>query len=202
MIRTVVGPALALGLLFSLGGAAQAQAPAAETEGVAIARLIFRAISFETLIAQSLTQDGSPFEGFKGRPEWDRYLADAMIEETRHDLPHFEQLVGRSLAQTMSLEELKAGAVILADPAMQAAIKAGAEGREVEVTLRPETERLAETPAGRRFLKALEGIEAQMAPLEDEFVIQVLPGAFRRFADKAEAGEAARHAQGAASSSK
>jgi hypothetical protein len=72
-------------------------------------------------------------------------------------------------------------------------IKQAAEGGP-EPAGRPsrETERLAATSAGRSFLTKLTRIEERLEPLQDEFAVELVPGAFRRFADKAEAGEAAR----------
>ena len=191
-MRTTVFAA-ALGLSLLLGAPAQAQTGEAEVLGVQVARTIFGAISFDKLIAKEIGGTTDAFKDVKSRPEWNRYLVEAMQEEVRHDLPLFETMFGRALAKDMTVEELRAGATLLSDPALQALIKQGAEGGP-EPTERPsrETERLATTSAGRAFLAKLSRIEEQLEPLQDQFAVELVPGAFRRFADKAEAGEAER----------
>ena len=185
--------AAAFGLTLLLGAPAHAQTAEAEVLGVQVARTIFQAISFDKLIAKEIGGTTDAFGAIKSRPEWNRYLVEAMQEEVRHDLPLFETMFGRALAKDMTVEELRAGATLLADPALQAMIKQAAEGGP-EPADRPsrETERLAATSAGRSFLTKLTRIEERLEPLQDEFAVELVPGAFRRFADKAEAGEAAR----------
>jgi len=185
--------AAAVGLTLLLGAPAQAQTGEAEVLGVRVARTIFQAISFDKLIAKELGGTTDAFGDIKSRPEWNGYLVEAMQEEVRHDLPLFETMFGRVLAKDMTVEELRAGAALLADPALQAMIKQAAEGGP-EPAGRPsrETERLATTGPGRSFLAKLTKIEERLEPLQDEFAVELVPGAFRRFADKAEAGEAAR----------
>lgn len=191
MRRTVF--AATLGLTLLLGTPPHAQTAEAEALGVQVARTIFQAISFDKLIAKELGGATDAFGDIKSRPEWNGYLVEAMQEEVRHDLPLFESMFGRALAKDMTVEELRAGAALLSDPALQAMIKSAAEGGP-EPTARPsrETERLAGTSAGRSFLAKLTKIEERLEPLQDEFAVELVPGAFRRFADKAEAGEAAR----------
>lgn len=186
--------AAAVGLALSAAGLpAYAQSPEAEMLGVRVAQTIFRAISFDELIAKELGSATDAFADIKSRPEWSRYLVEALQEEVREDLPLFERMFGQALARDMTLEELRAGAALLSDPGLQAMIRAGASGGP-EPAVRPsaETERIAGTHAGRAFLAKMERLEEQLGPLEDEFAVELIPGAFRRFADKAEAGEVAR----------
>ena len=187
--------AAAMGFAILAAGGAQAQSAEAEALGVEVARTIFRAVSFDQVIAKELGSAKDAFAEVKSRPEWSGFLIQAMQEEVRHDLPTFERMFGRALARDMSVDELRAGAQLLADPALQAAIRAAAQDG-AEPTVRPsrDTERIAATRAGRAFLGKLEKIEERLAPLQDEFAAELIPGAFRRFADKAEAGEAARKA--------
>jgi hypothetical protein len=106
-------------------------------------------------------------------------------------------MMGHALAQNMSPDELRAGVAIIADPATQTMIAAGAAGDEDKATpkLARETERIAATPPGRRFLDKFAKLDSYLTPIQDDLVAELLPGAFRRFADKVEAGEAARKAR-------
>lgn len=191
--------AVAVGALFLLtSGSASGQSPEAEAAGAELARTIFRAISFEAIIAKEIAADGNPFADIKSRPEWTGYLVDALKEEIHHDLPAFEIHFGRALAKDMSLAELKVGVQILSDPVMQAMMKAGSEGDdEAEVEGEPsrQVQRALSSREGASFLEKLEKIDQHLEPLQDEFAADLLPGTLRRFADKIDAGEAARRSR-------
>jgi hypothetical protein len=188
--------AVAVGLSLLLAPAAQAQTAEQKALGAQVAGLIFQAISFDDLITKEIQGDPDKLFGdVRSRPEWGRFLVEAMKEEVQHDLPALEQLFGDSLAKAMSLEELKAGVALLSEPTMQQALKAYGAGGEPAGEPSREAERLASSRAGRAFLARFEKIDDLITPLEDEFVAELLPGAFRRFADKVEAGEQARKAR-------
>ena len=126
MLKSLVAAVLSALVLFG-GGPASAQTSEAETVGIELARTLFRAISFEALIAKEVGGAGNPFGDVPSRPEWTGYLIDALREEIAHDLPVFEGRFGRTLAKEFSLAELRVGLVILSDPMMQAAMRAGSE---------------------------------------------------------------------------
>jgi hypothetical protein len=185
-------------LLLLLSGPAVAKTPEAEAAGVELARTIFRAISFEAIIANEIAADGNPFADIKSRPEWTGYLVEALKEEIQHDLPVFEIQFGRSLAKEMSLAELKAGVLILSDPVMQAMMRAGSEGDEdakVEGEPSREVRRVLSSREGASFLDKLAKIDQHLEPLQDDFAADLLPGTLRRFADKIDAGEAERRSK-------
>ena len=186
---------LAAMAMLAAAPAAHAQSAEQKALGRQVAQAVFRALSLDDLITKAMQDDaGAAFADVKSRPEWGGYMVEAMKEEVQHDLPAFEALLGDSFARALTVEELRAGAALLTDPSMQAAIRAYADGGEPTVLPSPEAERLARSRAGRAFLRKLENIDEIVDPLEDEFVAELLPGAFRRFADKVEAGEKARKA--------
>ncbi|MDZ4376154.1 MAG: hypothetical protein U1C74_32635 [Phenylobacterium sp.] len=198
MLKSMLAAALS-GLILLAAPPASAQSPQSEAVGTELARTIFHAISFEAIITKEMNAEGNPFGDVTSRPEWSGYLADAMREEIAHDLPHLEALFGRALARDMTLAELQIGVVILSDPTMQAMMRAGAEGdteAEPEGEPSPEMRRALSSREGASFLNKLERLDDILEPLQDEFVVAILPGAFRRFADKADAGETARKAAG------
>ena len=195
MRRTVTAVAAGLALLAASGGSAFAQSAEAHALGLKVSQATFRALPLEALISKA-TESGAKdaFSEVKSRPEWAGYLADALAEELKHDMPTVERLVGTALARSLTIEELRAGVTIMEDPGMQKAIAASAAGKTPAVNPSPSAERALGTAAGRSFLEKMEGIDKIMAPLLDEFLIELMPGALRRFADKIDAGEARRAA--------
>jgi hypothetical protein len=191
---------LALAIALTAGAAlpmgARAQTPEAEALGQQVAHSMFKAIAFDEVIAKEMKGAAGAFTDVKSRPEWGKMLEDSMTEEVRHDMPVFERMLGHALAQNMSPDELRAGVVIIADPATQSLIAAGSAAGEdrPEPKLARETERVAASPPGRRFLQKFEKLETYLTPIQDDLVAELLPGAFRRFADKVEAGEEKRRA--------
>ena len=189
------GLAIALTAGAALPIGASAQTPEAEALGQQVAHSMFKAIAFDEVIAKEMKGAAGAFADVKSRPEWGKMLEDSMTEEVRHDMPVFERMLGHALAQNMSPDELRAGVIIIADPATQSLIAAGAGGGGgPEPKLARETERVAASPPGRRFLQKFEKLETYLTPIQDDLVAELLPGAFRRFADKVEAGEEKRRA--------
>jgi hypothetical protein len=77
-------------------------------------------------------------------------------------------------------------------------MKAGSEGdEEAEVEGEPSraVRRALSSREGATFLEKLEKIDQHLEPLQDEFAADLLPGTLRRFADKIDAGEAARRSR-------
>ncbi len=198
MLQWFRGAGLAIVVTVGVGlpMGASAQTPEAESLGQQVAHSMFKAIAFDEVIAKEMKGAAGAFADVKSRPEWGKMLEDSMTEEIHHDMPVFERLLGHALAQNMSPDELRAGAVIIADPATQTLIAAGAAGDEnkPEPKLSRETERIAGTPPGRRFLEKFGKLDTYLTPIQDDLVAELLPGAFRRFADKVEAGEEKRKA--------
>lgn len=197
MARGIYGRSWIIAALagLALPTAGWAQTPEAEALGVQVAHSMFQAIAFDALIAKEMKGASDAFADIKSRPEWGGMLEAAMSEEIRHDMPEFERLLGHVLAQNMSVDELKAGAAIMSDPATQAIIAASSTGATKPAPdLKRENARIANSAAGRGFLRKFEKLETYMAPIQDDMVAEIMPGAFHRFADKMEAGEAARKA--------
>ena len=187
------GFALAIFLAACAPRAALAQSPEAEAIGRQVAHSIFQAISLDGLIAAA-AKDMGAFDQIKSRPNWSRYMLEAMREEFEHDMGAIEGIFGHALAQSMTLDELKAGLVIMSDPAVQRAIRAESEGTKTASEPVPQraAERAMGTSAGRSFLRKFEGFEKMLEPAQDDLIAEVIPGAFRRFADKVDAEEARR----------
>lgn len=182
-------------LVLASAPTAHAQSSAPSERGVRAAELMLQAMDFRALILKEMSGDVKQFvSDVPSRPEWGGYLLDAMAEEVEHDLPAFAVLLGGVLAKQLTPDELKVGVQILSDPTMQAAMRTASSGVEPAEQPSRELEQLASSRSGRSFLKKLEGMETFIEPLQDEFVAELLPGAFRRFADKVDAAEQARKA--------
>lgn len=182
-------------ILVTSPGAAMAQSAEQEALGLQVAQVMFKALSLEDLIAKEAQGDTSDiFAEVKSRPEWKAYLVSALQEELRHDMPAIERMFGRAIARDMSVEELKVGLALLNETEIQEVFRAGAEGREPTGRPSRKVERMAATPAARSFLAKLGSLDKTLDPLIEDFLIELMPGTMRRFADKAEAGEAARAA--------
>ncbi len=197
MFRSVFQGLAALSFIaaLSLASPVRAATPEGQALGLEIGSILLEAANFKAVIAKSMTEESGSMGDFNFRPDWKQLLVDSMIEETEHDIPALKRLFGKAFADNLTVEELRAGVVIMRDPAMQAAIAAGASNRPAPTT-RPlrATEKVINSPAGRAFLERLSHFDTLMSGLENDFIAEIIPGAFRRFADKAEASEAARAA--------
>lgn len=197
MFRSVFQGLAALSFIaaLSLASPVRAATPEGEALGLEIGSTLLDAADFKSVIARAMTEESASMGDFSFRPEWKQLLVDSMIEETEHDIPALKRLFGKSFADNLTVEELRAGVTIMRDPAMQAAIAAAAADRPTPTT-RPQraTEKVINSPAGRAFLDRLSHLDSLMGGLENDFIAEIIPGAFRRFADKAEASEAARNA--------
>lgn len=191
------GLGLALSIFLSAGGAS-AQSDEGKALGLQVAHAMFQAMSIEAIITEAAMETSDVFADVKSRPEWAGYLIAAIQEEVQHDMPAIESMFGRALARSMTVPELKAGIIIMSDPATQTMMRASAAGDDAPtVSYSRATDRVVRSAAGAAFLAKLETIDRLMAPLQEEFIVELMPGAFRRFADKAEAGEVARKAKAA-----
>ena len=197
MVRSVFQglATLSLVVVLSLASPARAATPEAEALGQEIGSIVLDATDFKTVITKAMTEESASMGSFNFRPNWKQLLVDSMVEETEHDMPALKRLFGDAFADGFTVEELRAGVVIMRDPAMQVAIAAGAANRPAP-SMQPAraTQKVINSPAGRAFLERLSHLDTLMAGLENDFVAEIIPGAFRRFGDKAEVAEAARAA--------
>ena len=97
-------------------------------------------------------------------------------------------LMGRPGAH---IDNLKSGRVALRDT--ETAVLAMAGARRGYLT-RAWGQKLLQTAAGQSFLTKLRASNTMLDPMLDEVMIQLTPGALRRFADKVDADEAERRA--------
>lgn len=175
---------------------AMAQGSEADRLGQEMSSIIFDAINFRDVMVKGVAGElGSMEDLAQGRPEWPGLLQQAIIEEFDHDMPAIKAMLGRGFARHFTVEELRAGVVILADPGLQQIMKAAATDSPPptpEPMMSRKVERLAQTPAGSSFLEKFGNIDAMLEGLSSELIVEVIPGTFRRFADKADALEAAR----------
>jgi|GEM_PF-6147386 len=154
---------------------------------------MFAVMDLKAAIVKGVEASGD-IESFAVRPEWTGMLKDAMIEEVEHDMPAIQAIFSRGFAEGYTVEELRAGAVMLRDPAVLAAFKAGAEGKTAPRTLRigKDAQRAVDSKAGKSFFAKSDQIEVVFKNSEADLLGEIIPGTFRRFADKAEAAEVAR----------
>lgn len=135
---------------------------------------------------------------FPQRPEWKGFFAQALVEEFDADRPLIEQIVGDTIAQQVTAEELQAGIVMFRGAAgddlariVAATVrrqKAPPPGPELDAAYR----QLRSDPAGRRFADKLGQMDKLLKGATGDVVVALIPGVMRRFGEKAEAGERAR----------
>lgn len=175
---------------------AMARDSEADRLGRELSTIVFTAIDLRAaMIASTEKELGSMTELKDGRPEWPALFKESIVEEFDHDMPAIEAMLGKGFARYFTLDELRAGTVILADPALQQVMRDAAAGKPAptkDPKLARETERLVGTPAGKRFLEKFGKIEGMLDGMTQDLIVEVLPGMLRRFGEKAEALEAAR----------
>lgn len=200
-LRAVI--ALTFGLLIAQPALAQPAparvdaAPADERQQLSeqLVHILFTAVNFRAAISQAAAESSELEDIGAIRPEWPTFMRDAIIEEIDQDLPALTRILAKAFAKVFTVEELRVGVKIMSDPTFQRLLAAGASGEEtVDVEPSREIERLSRTRAGAAFLEKLEHIEDMMTSVENDIFAELLPGAFRRFGEKAEAAEARRAA--------
>lgn len=157
------------------------------------AAAMFELIDFKAMATKSIEGEDLMMLD-KARPGWSKLFAEAMSEEFEHDSDKLVHVFGVAFGKAFTDAELKVGIESFKDPAIREIFKAGAEGREADKNLQPtsKTMKLISSPAGKSFFEKLSSLEKVMGDVESDLVAEILPGAFRRFADKADAAEAAR----------
>lgn len=181
---------------FSIATPIRAQDSESQRLAADIVGSMFEVMDFRGLIVKGMAENSGELDGLNVRPEWPEMLKNAMLEEVDHDLPAIKAIFSRRFAAAFTVEELRAGSVMMRDPALQAVMAAGAAGKPAPkgIRLGRDAERAGASRAGRSFLDKAGKVDVLFADAEPEFLAEVLPGTFRRFADKAEAAEIARRA--------
>lgn len=182
-------PALARAASPMAAPAAGPQANAAE-----IADIMFRVIDFRTVLSKSIRDEMAGDPTFNLRPEWPGLLTDALVEEFDHDRPVLVGLFAKLMVQNFTAEELRQGVIMMRDPEAQRVFAAGAAQTDIEgePVFGKDFERAASTSAGASFMTKLGKLDTMMGDIENDFIVELLPGMLRRFGEKAEAAEAAR----------
>lgn len=193
---------LAIAAAITILGAAPACAqPAQAAEQAQLARAVahelFTAMNATDAIIKGMNNASGALDVMaKYRPGWPALIAQSMREEVVVDEPLFENLFARELASRLSADELKAGLTIVRDPQIRAGIAAAAAGQP-----RPAQ---SGAPCGRACLSAIQSrpgraFMATLANAKEMFegrfmsdaVALLIPGTFRRFAEKTEPVERA-----------
>lgn len=173
---------------------AWSRSPESQALGEELANEMFGMIDFKSEVAKSLAAEGGLAEFDVFRKGWGDLMGLAITEEFDADLPKVNKMFGRAFGQAFTTEELRVGLMTFRDPAVRENFKAGAEKRAPRTGLKPSRAavKAMESPAGRSFYAKMDDFDKLMAGMESELIVEILPGALRRFADKAEAAEAAR----------
>ena len=150
------------------------------------------------VITDLLLTDGFPP---KSRPEWRSLLVEAVEEEVEGDMATIMSALGSAMARKLSVEELRAGLIILG-----ASSKQGEDSCFGSQTISEACKEAISSPGGRAFIAKfvahrpdLEKRQPDQNPMSDQdlqrdIVVMIMPGALRQFGEKAEAAEAARAA--------
>lgn len=124
------------------------------------------------------------------RPDWTPMFKAAVAEELDHDMPVIDSMLGQALGKTFTEDELKVGLTIVSDPNLRVIYLAAQNGTPPpNVQIAKATEDALATPAGQSFAGKLQTLNTVLEPLLVEVTATVVPGALRRFGEKAEAVE-------------
>ena len=124
------------------------------------------------------------------RPDWRPLFKAAIAEELDHDMPVIDSMVAQALGQTFTEDEIKVGLTIISDPNLRVIYLAAQNGtRPPDLQIAKATEDALATPAGQSFAGKLQTLNGVLQPLLVEVTATVVPGALRRFGEKAEAVE-------------
>jgi hypothetical protein len=178
---------------------APAAAPTSEAErlGAQLAGVLLDAIDLKGALRQGMSRGAEGFAMFKSRPEWRTMLLEAMAEEFAAKRTQIAAVIGRSLARKLSEGELRAGVALLTSPGVAdyiaEAARKGGEAGEPPAAVQRAMQRTVRTAEGRDFLQKFSRADEMLTPEDQEAAaIIVVPGAFQRFGQRAEAAEAAR----------
>jgi hypothetical protein len=188
---------LAAVLALAASAPALAQTPRAGATPVQtqLAAKLLDFIDYKAGVRARMTGSNLPPELVAVRPEWEGLWKQAMAEELDHDMPTIESMVGQALVKTFTDDEMKVGMQIVADPALKAIYLAAQSGAQPpQVTVAKATDDLMNTPAGSSFVNKLQKIDDVMDPVQLQVMATVMPGAMKRFGEKAEGAEVQKRA--------
>ena len=158
---------------------------------------IFAQLDFDKLMTEAISQS---FAGqTQGLPSgWDGLMRDALVEEIQAGRPRFIAILAPVMCRGLTDAELRAGSEFVSTPLFAKLMSSVAAGREPAFTRDEERQlqRFANSPAGAGFFAKLSQLsENSITPeVEEQLMVEFVPGFFRRFAEKAEADAARRRA--------
>ncbi len=173
-----------------LGERAASASAEAESLRVQIAHLLFSAMDMKALLTQEMQTGGELADFAKVRPNWPRFMAEAAAEEMDVKMPQIEALVGHAMARYFTVEEMRAGVVIMGDAEMQGYIRRRSADDSESLNMKalaPATRKTMNSGSGMAFLRKFGNIDVVLDPITGELGAIIIPGVFRRFADKADA---------------
>lgn len=182
--------------------ASPALAADAETEmlGAKVAHSLTTAVDLKAVMMAKTSDLGSVFSSIKNRPEWPEMFRQALAEELDADAPILDQIIGHALATQFSKAELQAGTELFDGPAHADVVKlvqTGARGGkpdDLSPALKQAFIKLYKQPGGKGFVEKFGHLDTLIDSAGDDLAATLVAGVFRRFGEKAEAGERARRA--------
>ena len=187
-------PALLIAAALAIAPAAHA-APAATPLQTQMAQQMLAFIDFRGQVQLGMETSTLPQSLLGTRPEWTPMFKAAVREEVDHDMPVIDSMIGQALGKTFTDDELRIGLKIVSDPNLRIIYLAAQNGgRPPQVEISKATEDALASPAGQAFANKLQTVNTVFQPLVVEVTATVVPGALRRFGEKAEAAEVQRRA--------
>lgn len=165
-------------------------------------RLLLGKVDFQAQLEGKLPSMTETFGAIPGRPEWADLARQAALEESGELSRIMQQRMGERMARSFTIEELRAGVVMLRGPAGQematmiAAVSRHEKPPELSDTAKRELVKFGRLPAGRDWLDKFQHIDKTMDQATSDMTADFLIGFMHRFLDKAEQGEAAHHGAG------
>jgi hypothetical protein len=188
-------PVLLAATLTILGAIAPAAHAATTALQLQMADKLLDFIDFKAQVRLGMETSTLPDALLDTRPDWKPLFKAAVAEELDHDMPVIDSMVGKSLADTFSDDEIRIGLKIISDPNLRLVYLAAQNGgRPPEVQIAKATEDALASPAGQAFANKLQTVNTVFQPLLVEVTATVVPGALRRFGEKAEALEVQKRA--------
>jgi len=196
-MRKLVTILFALAFVGATPMAAAAQTSDTQRAALAAAHEMFTAVAAADLIREGAMRNNAGLAAFDTiRPEWKTLMAEAMDEAVARDLPGMEALLARSMARTMSTDELNAGLVVFRDPRARAVFAAMAHHQSppngFAEPCAAECMRAMASPAGRGFMAKMQ--TAFNKDVQGEMIALLIPDVMIIFGEKAKAAEARRTA--------
>jgi hypothetical protein len=186
-------------LVAGLGVAGASRAQGAESQGMAlqVAHELMTVMDVGDLIRQGALANGGALDAFaKVRPEWKTLMLDSLTEVANRDAPAMEAVVGRSLAKSMTAEELTAALTVFRDPQARAVFAAYAHHQtptgDASRPCSAECMRAMTSPGGRGFMRKMPAVFGP--ELQADLAAAIVPDMFITFGEKAKASEAKRAA--------